>query len=214
MRYVIILEKALKPKEDEEEPGEKRLRMGTDVGHGNVAVGHKILVGDDEDTEAKVTAVGKDGVTARDKKGKTHQILHKHIKVKEDEDEEDEDERWGETSEDEREDEEEKQEKEKIPTVEEFLKQEKWKKDEWIQASMLARLMETSLKDVKQQLLDLSNVGLVQLVSEDPKHSDLLYRYTDAKRAPHEAKPTSVKLTERTEETKFEKPKGYGGKKK
>jgi hypothetical protein len=126
--------------------------------------------------------------------------------MKEEEDEEDEDEVWGETAEDEKEDEEKEVKKEKIPTVEEFLKKEHWKKDEWIQAGMLARLMGTSLKDVKEQLIDLSNVGLVQLVSEDTNHSDLLYRYTNAKRAPHEAKPTVVKITERTEETKFEKP--------
>lgn len=43
-------------------------------------VGHVIMVNDGE--EAEVTAVGEDGVTARDEKGKKFQVLHDHVKVK------------------------------------------------------------------------------------------------------------------------------------
>lgn len=45
-----------------------------------VKVGHVIMVGNDE--EAEVTAIGKDGVTARDEKGKKFQVLHDHVEVK------------------------------------------------------------------------------------------------------------------------------------
>jgi len=43
-------------------------------------VGHVIMVNDGE--EAEVTAVGEDGVTARDEKGKKFQVLHDHVEVK------------------------------------------------------------------------------------------------------------------------------------
>ncbi len=43
-------------------------------------VGHVIVVNDGE--EAEITAVGKDGVTARDKQGKKFQVLHEHVEVK------------------------------------------------------------------------------------------------------------------------------------
>jgi len=221
MQYVIFLEKAFekedKPKKppikkEEEDEKEEKLpprKKGTDIGSSNVEVGHKILVGDGEDTEAEVTAVGQHGVTAKDSKGNKHQILHQHVKKQDGQDEdeeedEDDDEKWGEDKK-EKEGKESKSRKDESVTVEEFLKQEKWKTGEWIQASMLARLMETSLKDIKEQLLDLSNTGLVQLVSEDNLHGDLLYKFTNAKRAPHEAKATKVP-SGRNEDTKFKQP--------
>ena len=43
-------------------------------------VGHVIMVNDGE--EAEVTAVGEDGVTARDEKGKKFQVMHDHVEVK------------------------------------------------------------------------------------------------------------------------------------
>jgi hypothetical protein len=44
-----------------------------------VNVGHVIICNDEE---AEVTATGKDGVTARDEKGKKFQVLHDHVEVK------------------------------------------------------------------------------------------------------------------------------------
>lgn len=74
MKYIILLNKALKEDEDEEEQGAQQSK---------VKVGHVIIVSDGK--KAKVTAVGKDGVTAKDEKGKKYQVLHEQVKIKDNE---------------------------------------------------------------------------------------------------------------------------------
>jgi|GEM_PF-6598227 len=60
-------------KKDKKEEGPKKSPSG-------VEVGHVILIG--EGHEAKVVAVGKDGVTAKDDKGNKHLITHDNVEKK------------------------------------------------------------------------------------------------------------------------------------
>lgn len=77
MRY-IILEKSKEELEDKEKDKEEKPEEQTES---KVDVGHVVLVPGTK-KKAEVTAVGKDGVTARDDKGNRFQMVHENVKTK------------------------------------------------------------------------------------------------------------------------------------
>ena len=196
MKYIVILNKAKrKLEEDEEEkklskkppknkePDEGEEEEGTES---EVDVGHVILVPGTE-KEAEVTAVGKDGVTAKDEGGNKYLIRRENLEPKDEEGEEegkdkDKDndslkDKMGKNPDDEEEE----------VSVEDYLKKEQ-KEGDWIQASTIAKLMDVDPRKVKKELKKLEEKGLIQYVT-DNKWGDILYKYTGAERSKDEAKP-------------------------
>jgi hypothetical protein len=78
MMYIILEKSKKELEEDQEKDQEESPEEQTE---GKVDVGNVILVPDTK-KKAEVTAVGKDGVTARDDKGNKFQMVHENVKTK------------------------------------------------------------------------------------------------------------------------------------
>jgi hypothetical protein len=202
-------EKDEKDKKDKMKPGKK-----DDKDEDDVEIGDTIIV-PGTDKEVQVISSGKDGITAQDDDENKFLIRHDKVETpKENEDEEDES---GNTKEilssikeslkdkvGARDEDEEEQE-----TVENYLKDEKFKIGDWVQASSIAQQMDRNKKEVAKELRKLEAKGIIQFVL-DNKWGDVLYKYTGAERSEYEAKPNSFraynKLMDRGEDRAREDP--------